>query len=148
MAAETFKNLLYNYLTTTAVITGKVGTRIYPELAPTSAAFPYATYSIISDEHQSHLGAGSPLTKATVQIDIWAKTYATADTAADGFRKALHGYQAKTWGTGATAVAISSIRLVAQRDDHETPTDGSQKGIYRVSMDFTIWHDESIPAFA
>ncbi len=148
MAAETFKNLLYNYLSTTVVITGQVGTRIYPELAPTSAAFPYATYSIISDEHQSHLGAGSPLTKTTVQIDVWAPTYALADTAAEGFRKGLHGYQGETWGTGATKVEISSIRLVAQRDDHESPTDGSQKGIYRVSMDFTIWHDELVPTFA
>lgn len=135
---------LYTYLSGVAGIQSVLGTtpRLYPGNAPTSAAVPYATFSRVLGVHEHHTLAAAGLAHCVVQIDCWDDDSVGAQSVAEALRVALDGMTTKTWGS----VAIKRVLLVGERDLFEAPDDGSQEGLFRVSMEFEIWYAESVPA--
>ena len=145
----TIDEALYTYLQTLSGVTGTFSTRIYPTFAPKSAAFPRATFSIVSNNHEREIKAAAGITRATIQIDVWDDDNAGAAAGAEVMRNALDGYRYLTakWG-GASGVNVRRCSLVNEQASSEPPTDGSEIEVFRRRMDFEVWYQESIPTLA
>ena len=137
----TIESALYSYLSTKASITALVSTRIYPEVAPDSAAYPFITYNIFGESHDHAMQGATGLTNPTLQLDVWADTIADRVTISEAIRNALDGY---TGNMGTENLSIRNCFL--QNRANYTESDGEGKTpAYRSSLDFSIWHVETVP---
>ena len=145
----TIDEALYTYLQTLSSVTGTFSTRIYPTFAPKSAAFPRATFTLVSNVHEREIKAAAGITQATIQIDVWDDDNAGAAAGAEVLRNALDGYRFLTtkWG-GSSGVDVRRVSLVNEQSSSEPPTDGTEVEVFRRRMDFEVWYKESIPTLA
>lgn len=138
---ETVKKELFDYLNADAALTALVSARIFPVIAPASAAYPSVTVTRVFNEHTRHMLASGGLSIALYQIDTWALSSPSAESVAEAVRNLLDGYVTKDMG----GVDVRSSFLDLEEDTVETPQDGSQDFIYRIRQDYKIIHGESIP---
>ncbi len=139
---------IYEDLTATAAVTDKIGTRLYPLTAPTSAALPYATFQLITATSQHHAKAASALRETLLQIDVWAADSVAVEDASIPIVNALDGRE--NFSMGATeALDVQSVTMEdgSPRFIFTPPSDGSEVGTFRVSMDFQVWHAQNVPTF-
>jgi len=141
MATTGFKKAIYDRLNADTGITLSVVDRIYPELAPKSDALPYITLHRVSNNHLHHLSGAAGLVTQRYQIDCWASDSVTLETLSEAVRNNLDGFEHGSWGT----VDVKDVKLSSENDQFIQPTDASEVGVFRTSMDFTIWHAESMP---
>ncbi len=108
-----------------ALVTSLFTGRVYPSNAPASPVAPYCTYSRITAIEQATLdkngGTGNPF-NTRLQIDVWALTYADAQTKAAAVKAALKGW------------TVENV-LLGEQDFHEPDT-----GLHRVMLDLSTWH--------
>lgn len=99
--------------------------RLYPNVAPDTPVPPYAVYFRVSGIEVSTLdtngGSGNP-SNTRLQLDVWAKTYAEAQSSAAAVKTAL-----KDW-------AVENNVLLEQ-DMYEPDTK-----LHRVMLDISTWH--------
>jgi hypothetical protein len=87
----TIETDLYTTLSNDAGVTALVSTRIYPNMAPESAAFPYAVYQMVSGGRLSTItGVGDAIRKR-IQIGNHSATYDEAKAVAAAVIAALEG---------------------------------------------------------
>jgi len=125
---------LYAFLTGNSNVTDEVGTRIYPLLAPATAALPFMTYQRIARQETAHLTGLSQLVFAAYQFDIWGSTVAEAEDALLAILAELDGYRG-LMGT----VRISRLLVTSILDGLEDPSDGRTLGIWRHTITADIW---------
>jgi hypothetical protein len=134
-----FKSDLWTWLAANTEIAAAVGSRIYPVFAPTSAARPFIVYSRISSDSIHRMGTGSLPTNGmmrdVIQFDIYAESEFSANTIKEMLQEQLDG---QTIDMGNTKVR--RIFLSNETDGVETPSDGTNDGEYRETMDFTFWY--------
>lgn len=136
---------IYAWLLQESDVTDLVGSgsaaRIYPILAPQGKAFPRITYQVIDSPGTQQLDGPAGIYHPRVQIDCWSRgDYKTAQDLADAIvgdpgNLKLDGYRGTLGG-----VVVQGCHLIEQRDDFESPASASDVGIYRVSLDFKVWH--------
>jgi hypothetical protein len=132
------KKALVAMLRADAGLVAAVGNRIYPEAIPQhETKRPALTYTVIDRPRVRHLGGYAGLAHPRVQVDTWATSAADADTVAGLLRTALRPQRLTVAGVG-----IQGIWLDGEQDFYEPPLSSEAVGIYRVSQDFIIWHDE------
>lgn len=117
-------------------------TRIFPDVAPQSAAYPRASYQRITDVGLNHLGGAVPLSRALFQIDAFAKTPATRKAITNAIRNALHGAQGFDMGD----VSVREVCLRSEVDDTIYIGDGTDVPVYHTRMDMSFWYVRSAPA--
>ena len=137
------RKALYTHLTGDTDVTDEVSTRIYPNVAPTSATLPYAVFNIIGSEHDQHLGAATGLVRRTVQLDVFASDSVEMEDATEAIRGSMDGYG----GVLGDDSLLTRIHLTGESDDYIPPTDGSEVGVHHARMEWSIWHTESVPTF-
>lgn len=131
---------VYKLMTDDATVAALVGTRIYPAIAPQSTVTPYIVYQRIATQHLHTMDGIAGLAETTIQIDCYASTYGAVKALADAVRLALDGYTGTPVGDG---TVIGGILLDNTNDNPESPQTGLETILQRVSMDFTIWYEES-----
>jgi hypothetical protein len=101
-----------------------VGVAVFPMVATQDAAYPHITYQRISSRNENVMeGNGNPpISQCRMQIDVWAKTYAQAQTLSDQVTAAM-----QSW-------SIQNVQI-SSRDLYE-----SDVKIYRMTMDYSIWY--------
>lgn len=119
-----------------------IGQRIYPVALPQSAVLPCLTYSRTTGGHDHNLKSATGSAIPTFDIDCWSLTYEGADSLAEEIRQKMQGFSG-TMGT----TAVRSVILDDEVDAFEPLEDGSDKGIFRITLRYRIRYDESIPAF-
>ena len=125
---------LYTYLSADAGITALVGSRIYALMLPQGVTYPAITYQRVSGPREYAMGGPAGVANPRFQIDIYSDTgYLAAKQVAGAVRSALSGYSGAMGGETAQTVILSD-----ERDIFEDDT-----GLWRVSTDYTIWHDEA-----
>lgn len=122
---STLEEKIFDQLSADTAIAAAVSTRIYPVIAPQNAAYPHVTYQRISGGQVNSLDGYGGTENPRIQIDCWAETYAAAKSLAKAVMDSM------LEATAFTALMISDQDL----SELDQP-------IYRVSMDFSCWHQE------
>jgi hypothetical protein len=119
-------------VTGTTAISALIGSRYYPIRLPERVTYPAVQYQRISGPRvRSHTGPSS-LAHPRFQLTVWATSYASAKAVATQLRIALDGFKGTLSG-----IRVDEIRLESDRDDYDEGTN-----LYRIDLDFIIWHQE------
>jgi hypothetical protein len=119
-------------------VTSMVGTRIYPLLAPKTAALPFITWrrSGISREHTLAGPMGVP--NVSVEMQSFAATYEDVREVADRVRLVLDGY-----GGIVNNVEVKHVSLEQESDDFVQLAGGDLPPVYQVTQTFNVLWQES-----
>lgn len=109
--------------------------RIYPMILPQKPTLPAVTYQRIDGERESGMTQEHGMAHPRMQVDCWAATYSAAKAVATQVRGAL-----QRWSGTVAGVTVLDSFLESDRDLYEPGTGGQD--IFRVSLDFLIWHRE------
>ncbi len=140
------KRGLYQWLQSLASISGGIfGDRMYPDVAPSGAAFPYVIYYLQDAEKVRHLTAASELSFDTFTMNVYAASSEDRNSACELLRNALHGRKNVNFPQSSGTVNVRSITLLGLTDTYEAPTDGSEQGAFVSSLDWMISWVEPAP---
>jgi hypothetical protein len=113
---------LRNVLVSTSAVTSLVPQQnITPLIRPQAIEPPAVTLQRVSLTPTNHLINAGQLDANTVQLDVWAKSYATARSIADECR---------------TALEAASYHMTFEGDSYEPETDPE---LYRVTQNWSVW---------
>lgn len=102
---------IYGILSTANGVTSICSTRIYPDVAPQNAAYPFAIYTIEGNDPSDTKDGASKLDVVTFTVMSLADNYDTANSLASQVRSALDAKAAGTY----SGIALQSIRFSDQR---------------------------------
>ena len=114
-----------------------VGSRIYPVLAPSSAALPLITWRRSSVLRTMGLGGPTGVTTVTLSLEIYAETYEAVRELADLCRLALDGY-----GATVDNVVVSNVSLDNESDGFVQLQGGESAPFLSVSQTYSILWQE------
>lgn len=128
------KSGLVSLLSAESTITAICSTRIYVNRAPQKAAFPHVIITQMGSEENTSLdGASGQLRFLDFDIDCKAKSSVSAEALANAVRVYIDDYS----GTAGT-FTIGAVIMNDESDDYEPPEDGSDVGVFVVTLDLTI----------
>lgn len=131
------KSGLVSLLSSEATITAISGTRVYVQRAPQNAAFPHIIITQMSSDENGTLDGGSgQLRFLDFDIDCKAKSSVTAESLGNAVRAYIDDYS----GT-AGSFTIGAVIVNDESDDYEPPQDGSDVGVFVVTLDLTIHYN-------
>lgn len=138
----TIETAFFSYTSTKASIIALVGTRIYASVAPSAPTYPYITFQVISNNPEHYMQGASGITSVQLQVDAWAFLVSEQQAISEVLRNALDGFK------GLMGTELLDIRkcFLENRNTFEEPDkQGKNLPVHRASLDFTIWHVESLP---
>lgn len=114
-----------------------LGFRVYPIVAPVSAALPFAVYQRAVIERNQTLSVPVGVPRVSVQVDTYAATYEQAREIADALRENLDG-----WAGSAYGVEVKHVALESERDGF-VQLDGSElPPVYQITQTFDVsWQE-------
>lgn len=86
-----YQSDLYAALVATTSITDLVGTRIFADVADSSAVAPYIVYQVVSTRGETTHSGSRDIEFPTIQFSCWAKTKAAAIAIASALNAAVDG---------------------------------------------------------
>lgn len=113
---------VYSALSGDATVSGYVGTKIYPNIAPKGTAAPYIVYKVTGGIPQNHLRGESVMKNKRIEINIYSKDY--------GDCQAIYA-----------AVDSAVKTLAAIRQSFIQLWDGDPE-LHRFVVDYSIWKKE------
>lgn len=135
---------LVKFLKDSAALNSSVGGRIFPVTASMTQRMPFIVYNRVASARPIHLLGDSGLLQMNLQLDVFARSYAESKSVAELIRKRVHGYIGTV--TDGTETESCDMAIRAERDDYVPPTDASDTGVFRVSIDVDISISESLTA--
>lgn len=121
----------------------RVGTRMYPIVAPQQAALPYIVYeSTVTPEH--HMGGRVGLAQCELTLEIHTEgdtRYRDGKQIATLIRTQIDGYRgivSVTEGVTVEQVDIRSCLCTSQGDSTAPPIEGAERGRFAQVMTFSI----------
>lgn len=121
---------LYTRLTTHAGTAALVGTRVWPLVMPQGGKLPAIVYQKVSDVRVYSHDGDSDLIRSRFQVSCYAKNYDDVKALEAQVVDALSGYADRTLGT-----PVEASFMDMAFDDYEPDVK-----IYRVMVDFKVWH--------
>jgi len=130
--------VLRSALVASATVSELVGSRIYPILAPQTAALPFIVWrrSGISREHT--LAGPMGVSTVSVEMQLLAATYEQAREVADRCRLVLDGYGATLNNT-----EVKHVSLEQESDDFVQLAGGDLPPVYQVTQTYNILWQET-----
>lgn len=111
-------------------VQGIIGSRCYAVVWPSDAPdFPLCTYQLISTVTSSTFAGTLSLTTCRMQVDCWAKDYATIKSLASAVTNCLQDFQS----TLPDGTQVVNITLDSSSDLYDSPS-----STFRVQTDFLI----------
>ena len=138
----TIETAMFSYLSNKASITALVNTRIYATVPPSSVTYPFITYTVLSEDTEHDMGGAVGLTNVLLQIDAWAYIVSERQAISEALRNALDGYKGQM---GAELLDIRNCFMTDRNTFEEPDKQGKNLPVHRSSLDFSIWHVESVP---
>jgi hypothetical protein len=96
--------------------------RVYPLIAPDGVARPYIVYQRVAANTENILSGGSGLVNTRLQVDVYATTYAQAQSVAAAIDALMADW------------AVQNVSVLSQ-DFYEPDAK-----LHRVSTDYSTWH--------
>lgn len=115
-----------------------VGTRIYPVLAPATAALPFVTWRRAGIQREQALTAPVGVPRVTLEYSIYGTTYRQAREVADEMRAILDGY-----GGSADNTTVRQTSLEDESDDFVTLAGADLPPVYQVTQRYDVWWQET-----
>ena len=103
---------IYNILRSDNAIVGKVGTKIFPEIAPPDLGIPYIVYSVVSNSPSDTKNNNGDIDTASIEVYCFSDTYSKAIDLGVLVRAAL-GRKTGTYNT----IKIQSTNYVNEQMD-------------------------------
>lgn len=129
--------VLRNAVVTTQTTSSVVGSRVYPLLAPASAALPFITYRRAGIRRAQTLSGPMGVPQVTVEIDVYGATYEAARDLADRVRLVLDGY-----GGTFDNTEVKQTSLENEQDDFVTLAGADMPPVFSVKLTFDVWWQE------
>lgn len=126
--------IIYGRLSAVAGVTALVSTRIYPDIAPQNATFPYVVFQKLRTSPTDTKEGTSPLDKLLVQVDCYSNNYDNAHALAAAVRTALDRYAGTVNGHVIDKIIFSNDSDGSPQD---VPTSTGSM-IYWASQDYEI----------
>jgi hypothetical protein len=130
--------VLRNALATNTVASSVVAARIFPLVAPASAAMPFVTYRRSGIRRQQTLTGPMGVPQVTVEVDVYAATYEAARDVADRCRQVLDGY-----GGTFDNTEVKHVSLENEQDDFVTLAGADMPPVYSVKQTYDVWWQET-----
>lgn len=130
--------VLRTALATNTVTSSVVSGRIYPILAPASAAMPFITYRRAGITRAQTLGGPMGVPRVTVEFDVYAATYEGARDLADRCRQILDGY-----GGTVDNTEVKQASLENEQDDFVQLAGADLPPVYSVKQTYDVWWQET-----
>jgi predicted exporter len=132
------ESVLRSALIADATVSGLVGSRIYPVLAPASAALPFVTWRRTGIEREQTLGNPMGVPRVTIEFSIYGTTYNQARQAADSMRVILDGY-----GGTADNTQVRQTSLENEVDDFVNLQGADLPPVYQITQTYDCWWQET-----
>jgi hypothetical protein len=116
-----------------STLTAICGTRIYPDKAPQTAAFPQIVFTQLNSDELNTLDGGADVRSIDLDFDCRANRSVTAVS----LRTALRDYIRDFTGSAGTET-INSVTVNGDAADYEPPVDGSDNGVFVKTLDVQI----------
>lgn len=121
-----------------ATLLAKIGTRIYPVIAPASASLPFLTWRRAGIQRAQTLGLPMGVPRLSVEYNIYAATYESARDVADRMRVVLDGY-----GGTVDNVTVKQTSLEQENDDFVSLAGAEMPPAFQITMVFDVWWQET-----
>ena len=122
---------IYNILSEYVPLAARVDTRIFPNVATQSVAFPFIIYDVQSDSPEDTKDGVANLDITNMMVSAYSDTYLSATQIGGLIRDALDRYSGTVNG-----VVINTIVFEGYNDAFDDMS--GRDGIYRKSLDFKI----------
>lgn len=132
------ETVLRSALVSSTSVTAMVSQRIYPLLAPKTAALPFITWRRSGIERQHTLAGPMGVPSVSVEMQSFAATYEDARELADRVRLVLDGY-----GGAVNNVEVKHVSLEQESDDFVQLAGGELPPVYQVTQTFNVLWKES-----
>jgi len=127
--------VLRSALIANATVAGLVSTRVYPVVAPASAALPFVTWRRVAIRRQQTLGGPMGMPVTSVEYSIYGATYEQAREVADAMRSVLDGY-----GGTLNNTEVKQTSLEQESDDFVTLAGAELPPAYQITQQYdTFW---------
>lgn len=130
--------VLRSALIANATVSGLIGTRIYPVLAPAVAQLPLVTWRRSGIARSQTLGAPMGVPQVSVEYSIFAATYETAREIADAMRVTLDGY-----GGTVDNTTVRQTSLENESDEFVQLQGSDLPAVYQITQSYDVWWQES-----
>lgn len=127
------------YLLSISAVSTLVGTRIRVMRLQQNETLPAISYMIDDSWRIESQKGGTGLVRTRMQVDHWAASMLDARTLSEATRKVLQGFRG-TMGSSPNAVAVSQVRYQSELSFYHEDVNN-----YRITHDYHIWHEESLP---
>ena len=129
--------VLRSALVANSTVNGLVGTRIYPLVAPTSAAMPFVTWRRMGIQRTQTLGNPLGTPKLTLEFAVYGSTYDQAREVADAMRVVLDGY-----GGSSDNTEVKQASLENESDDFVSLGGAELPPAYQITQVYdVIWQE-------
>lgn len=130
--------VLRSALTASTAVTTLIGSRIYPVLAPSSAALPLVTWRRTGIQREQTLGRPAGMPRVTIEYSIYGTTYENAREIADAMRVVLDGY-----GGSDGTTQVNQTSLEDESDDFVTLAGADLPPVYQITQRYDVWWQEN-----
>lgn len=124
----------------TAIIGSGAASRMYPVVLKQGVKDPSIVYQRISGVGDHHMQGASGLAQSRIQIDCWAASIDTATTLANLVKERIDGFRGSVqWDENSpgNAIEFQGIFFDSEREGWD-----NEAGLYRVSRDYAVFHEE------
>ena len=116
-----------------------LGDRIYPVIAPASAALPFATWRRQAVQREMTLSGPTQMPTVSLAVDLYAETYSAVREMADAARTVLDGFH----GEVGNSMTVRLVMLVNESDGFVSLAGGDLPPVYSVTQTYSIlWGPE------
>mgnify|MGYP001560331883 CR=1 FL=1 len=136
---------LREYLSHKDTVTAICGSRIFGDKAEAAdvGPHPYIVYSMPSNVEPGHLTGVTTLSRATLQINCWARKKPDSERLREAVRDVLQTFKGTVSNTEGS-LSIRSVRF-SNSADAFVPDDGNT-GDYSAGITLSMWHRVAVPA--
>lgn len=125
-------------LVSNTAVVAMVGTRIYPLLAPKTAALPFVTWRRAGITREHTLAGPMGMPNVSVEMQSFAATYEDVREVADRVRQCLDGY-----GGTVNNTVVKNVSLENEADDFVQLAGGDLPPVYQVTQTFNVLWQEN-----
>ena len=133
---------LYYHLKNDAGVSALVGSRVYPQLAPTKGSKPYIVFTFTGMTSSYEQTGRIPYRKDTVEIMCASPTISQLESIAQAVNDALDIQLTNIGDPLGTQERVTATTFLSEYDDFDL-VDGSEDPVYTITQQYEINYQEA-----